>query len=89
TGITGARTEIAGDLGDFIARVRGKTAVPLAVGFGISTPAQAAEVGQMADGVIVGSALIKAVDNAPDAEKTTAASAFVQSLREAMGKGGQ
>ena len=46
--------------------MRRHTAVPLAVGFGISTPAQAAQVGQVADGVIVGSALINAVDASED-----------------------
>jgi tryptophan synthase alpha chain len=45
TGITGARTEIAADLGEFIGRVRGKTDTPLAVGFGISTPEQAGQWG--------------------------------------------
>ncbi len=84
TGITGARTEIAADLGEFVARVREKTAVSLAVGFGISTPAQAAEVGKIADGVIVGSALIKAVDNAPAEQKAEAAARFVKGLKEAM-----
>lgn len=84
TGITGARTEIAADLGAFIGRVRAQTEAPLAVGFGISTPEQAAKVGSMADGVIVGSALIKTVENAPAGEEASAASTFVQSLREAM-----
>lgn len=60
TGITGARTELPPDLADFVRRVRQHTALPLAVGFGISTGAQAASVAQIADGVIVGSALVKA-----------------------------
>lgn len=64
TGITGARSELPPDLGAFIARVRKHTNLPLAVGFGIGTGAQAAEVAKIADGVIVGSALVKAATGA-------------------------
>lgn len=60
TGITGARSELPPDLADFIHRVRRHTDMPLAVGFGIGTGAQAAAVAALADGVIVGSALVKA-----------------------------
>jgi tryptophan synthase alpha chain len=60
TGITGARTELPPDLAGFIARVRKHTDLPLAVGFGIGSGAQAAAVAQIAEGVIVGSALMKA-----------------------------
>ena len=59
-GITGARNELPPDLAAFVRRVRGYTDLPLAVGFGIGTGAQAAAVAQIADGVIVGSALVKA-----------------------------
>jgi tryptophan synthase alpha chain len=84
TGVTGARTSMQADLADFVGRVRQEANVPLAVGFGIGTPEQAANVGQMADGVIVGSALINAVDQA--AEKPQAAKQFVQSLQQALKK---
>ena len=60
TGITGARTELPPDLAEFVARVRRATRLPLAVGFGIATGVQAAAVARVADGVIVGSALVKA-----------------------------
>lgn len=60
TGITGARTDLPPDLADFVARVRKYTKLPLAVGFGIATGEQAAAVARIADGVIVGSALVKA-----------------------------
>lgn len=60
TGVTGGRKALPPDLADFVNRVRQFTKVPLAVGFGISTPDQAATVGQIADGVIVGSAIIQA-----------------------------
>jgi tryptophan synthase alpha chain len=84
TGVTGARSQVRTDLAGFVNRVRQETAVPLAVGFGISNPAQAAEVGQLADGVIVGSALINAVNAAED--KVEAAVRFVKSLREGLQK---
>ena len=59
TGVTGARDQVSADLGGFVERVRAKTELPLAVGFGIGNGNQAAAVGQLADGVIVGSALVK------------------------------
>lgn len=83
TGVTGARQSLQADLATFIGRVRAKTTTPLAVGFGISTPEQAASIGTLADGVIVGSALINAVDAAAD-DKPTAAAEFARSLRAAL-----
>ncbi len=59
-GITGARNELPPDLAEFVQRVRRYTDLPLAVGFGIGSGAQAATVASIADGVIVGSALVKA-----------------------------
>ncbi len=59
TGITGARQALPADLVDFVARVRRHTDLPLAVGFGISSGEQAAQVAAIADGVIVGSALVR------------------------------
>ena len=59
-GITGARNELPPDLASFVERVRKRTNLPLAVGFGIGTREQAAAVAKIADGVIVGSALVNA-----------------------------
>ncbi|MFN8454109.1 MAG: tryptophan synthase subunit alpha [Anaerolineae bacterium] len=59
TGVTGARSELPPDLAEFVARVRAQTGLPLAVGFGIGNGEQARAVGRLADGVIVGSALVK------------------------------
>lgn len=83
TGVTGARQTIESNLAGFVDRVRQHTNVPLAVGFGISTPEQATSIGAMADGVIVGSALINAVDGTENG-KPEAAAAFVRSLRIAL-----
>ena len=83
TGVTGARSAISADLAQFVERVRVQADVPLAVGFGISTPEQAAAVGAMADGVIVGSAVINAA-NAVETGKPEAVAAFIQSLRDGL-----
>ena len=61
TGITGERDELPPRLAETVERVRASTAVPVAVGFGISTGAQAAAVAELADGVIVGSRIVRAV----------------------------
>lgn len=61
TGVTGARSAIGDELPGLIARLRLRTETPLAVGFGVSTPELAAQVARLADGVIVGSALIEIV----------------------------
>ncbi len=58
-GVTGARAKLPPHLAEFVARVRAHTDLPLAVGFGIATPEQARQVAQLADGVVVGSALVK------------------------------
>jgi tryptophan synthase alpha chain len=62
TGVTGERGELSPDLEDTVTRVRASTALPVAVGFGISTPAHARSVAEIADGVVVGSRLVRAVD---------------------------
>lgn len=58
-GVTGVRSEIKTDLASIMEVVRGSSKVPAAVGFGISTPKQAEEISRIADGVIVGSAIVK------------------------------
>jgi tryptophan synthase alpha chain len=83
TGVTGERKSISEGLGELIARVREHTSVPVCVGFGISTPEQAKQVGALADGVIVGSACVKTIggsENPVEAAKEFARS-FQQVLR--------
>lgn len=82
TGVTGARQHLPDGLQEFIRRSRAMTSLPLAVGFGISTPEQAHLVGQLADGVIIGSALIDAVSRAEDA--AAAAAEFTRRMRAAL-----
>ena len=78
-GVTGMRNEIASDLGATIERLRSATQLPVCVGFGISRPDQAAAVARLADGVVVGSAVVHAADT--DVER---AIDLVGSLRTAM-----
>jgi tryptophan synthase alpha chain len=82
TGVTGARDQLAPGLAAFVARTRAATNLPLAVGFGIATPDQAARVARLADGVIVGSALVRTVGRAQ--HPVAAAHDFVATLRAAI-----
>lgn len=66
TGVTGARRQLPPGLADFVRRVRAATDTPLAVGFGIGSGEQAKIVAQLADGIIVGSALVKRAAESPE-----------------------
>jgi tryptophan synthase alpha chain len=81
-GVTGARSQIASGLSDFVGRIKQATSTPIAIGFGVSTPEQAGEVSRIADGVIVGSALVQIVDRAED--KPQAAAQFIGELKAHM-----
>jgi tryptophan synthase alpha chain len=73
-GVTGERQALPADLPATVARVRAATSLPLCVGFGISRPEQARAVAQIADGVVVGSAIVRAADQSVDAALALAAS---------------
>jgi tryptophan synthase alpha chain len=73
-GVTGERQELPPELPATAARVRAATSLPLCVGFGISRPEQARAVAQIADGVVVGSAIVRAADQSVDAALALAAS---------------
>jgi tryptophan synthase alpha chain len=79
-GVTGARSSLAAELGESVGRVRQATSLPVAVGFGISTPDQAKTVGRMADGVVVGSALVDVLGR----EGVKGARRFLGTLRQAL-----
>ncbi len=83
TGITGARSELPTELPRFLQRVRQATHTPLAVGFGISEPRHARQVAELADGVIVGSALLNIVEQSVDRGMSEVQS-FVRGLRAGM-----
>jgi tryptophan synthase alpha chain len=86
TGVTGARAGVESSVQDSIRKIKEVTDKPVAVGFGISTPDQAAQVAHWgADGVIVGSALVKVIeDNLGSPELVPKASAFVKALKQGV-----
>ena len=79
-GVTGASRALAGDLAESVERVRAATRLPVAVGFGISTAEQARAVARLADGVVVGSALVVTLGSGGVA----AARRFLQELRRGL-----
>ena len=89
TRVTGERDDLPAGLADLVESVRADSPVPVAVGFGIGTPEQAAAVGRIADGVIVGTRLVRAVAEA-DVPATAAAAVgeFIRDAREAMTRAG-
>jgi tryptophan synthase alpha chain len=78
-GVTGARDDVPADLPDTVARLRAATTLPICVGFGISTPDQARRVGGLADGIVVGSAIVRAAG-----EGVGQAARLAASLRAAL-----
>jgi tryptophan synthase alpha chain len=85
TGVTGEREALPAELTDLVAAVRTEAGAPAAVGFGIGTPEKAAEVGEVADGVIIGSRLVRAVADAKDGDGAIAAvTEFLEATRTAM-----
>ena len=78
-GVTGVQENTATSLPETITRLRSTTTLPICVGFGISTPAQARSVGNLVDGVVVGSALVRAAE-----QGTSSVLNLVCSLREAL-----
>ena len=84
-GVTGERNELPPELSELVGSVRAEAEAPVAVGFGIGTPEQAAAVGEAADGVIIGSRLVRAAANAENAAgAATACRDFLRACREAM-----
>ena len=79
-GVTGARSELREETLLEVKSLREQVDIPVAVGFGVSTPEQAARLGEIADGVIVGSAIIEALDRGG----VPAAATLIRSLREAL-----
>ena len=79
TGVTGARDQMTGDAKSLVQRIRRFSKLPVAVGFGISTRAQFAAVGEFAEGAVVGSAIVHAIEQNPGREAATVAE-FVRQL---------
>ena len=83
SGVTGSRTSLPTHLRSFIKRVKGYTNnLPIAIGFGLSTPEHIAEVTSYADGAVVGSALVHLIDRHADGTSAEAVRHYIQSLRQ-------
>lgn len=81
TGVTGVRSDLRAELAEEVGAIRAVVDLPVAVGFGISTPEQASQVGSLADGVVVGSALVQILER----DGVKGAREFVGELRAALG----
>jgi tryptophan synthase alpha chain len=79
TGVTGARQQMTGDAQALVKRIRRFSKLPIAVGFGISTPEQFAAVGKFAEGAVVGSAIVQVIEQNPGREAATVGE-FVRQL---------
>ncbi len=86
TGVTGARASLSTGLEEFLGRVRRHTDLPLAVGFGISRPEHAAQVAQVADGVVVASALIDLIERTSADERLAAVEEYARAMRAGTSK---
>jgi tryptophan synthase alpha chain len=85
TGVTGEHERIADDLGEHIALIRQHTSLPIAVGFGVSTPAHATQIAALADGVVVGSAIVRRIGAGGDSDAMVAeVTQFARSLSVAL-----
>lgn len=82
-GVTGTRTEITTDIGEMVSLVKQAKNIPCAVGFGISTPEQAAKMSAAADGVIVGSAIVKIIAKYGE-DAVPYVAEYVKSMKAAM-----
>ena len=80
TGVTGERAEISKEASELTKRVRARSDRPVALGFGISSPEQVEEAARIADGVVVGSALVRFLEEEPDGDVAT----MVKRLRGAV-----
>jgi tryptophan synthase alpha chain len=79
TGVTGARQQMPEDASGLVKRIRRYTKLPIAVGFGISTPEQFAAVGKFAEAAVVGSAIVQTIERNPGREAAAVAE-FVRQL---------
>lgn len=84
-GVTGVRTAITSDIGGMVSIVRSVSDIPVAVGFGISTPEQAADMAAKSDGIIIGSAIVKIIAQY-GADSVKPVGEYVKSIRAAIDK---
>ncbi len=85
TGVTGARQELSSGLSDMVGRIRRHTDLPVLVGFGVSSREHVTEIGRFADGAVVASALLDAIDRSTAEQVLETASEFVRKLKRTDG----
>lgn len=86
-GITGTQQQLAGDAAGLVQRLKQFTTLPIALGFGVSTPEHVQQVGAFADAAVVGSAIVALVEKTPAAEAPAAVGAFVKALAGSRSEG--
>lgn len=87
TGVTGEQEKVSAGVKPLVERLRRFTSLPLGVGFGIAKPEQAQEVGAVAEGVVVGSAFVRAIESTPLAELPAKLEAMARGLKEGAKQG--
>ena len=86
TGVTGTAAPKIDDIAREVNKIRKMTKMPIAVGFGISSVAQAKEIGALADGIVIGSAVVKLIDeNRNNSKMTEIVSDYTKTIKEALG----
>jgi tryptophan synthase alpha chain len=84
-GVTGARKAVPAEIGERVRAIREKSPVPVVIGFGVSTPGEAKALGKLADGVVVGSAIVKRIaEGGSRAARAARVTRFVRSLKRAL-----
>ena len=85
TGVTGVRRSLAQGVEEKVRRIKQATALPVLIGFGISGPEQAKAASEFSDGVIVGSAIVRMIEENPgSAERNEKLKGFVRNLKQAL-----
>jgi tryptophan synthase alpha chain len=88
-GITGTQTELASDAKGLVERIKQFTKLPVALGFGVSTPEHVRAVAEFADAAVVGSAIVALIEKTPAADAAKAVGAFVKSLKSGSMEGNE
>jgi tryptophan synthase alpha chain len=88
TGITGTRQDLAADARQLVERLRRYTELPIAVGFGISRPEHVASIGEFADAVVIGSAIVALIEESEPGTAPARIAHFIQGLRPAVAVAG-
>ncbi len=85
TGVTGARKAVPAEIAPHVAAIRARSKLPVVIGFGVSTPGEAAALAKLADGVVVGSAIVKRIaEGGTRSARASRVTAFVRSLKRGL-----